>query len=72
MLLPHYKPYKVAETYNMLATLFPGRVDLGIGRAPGGSAEATNALSDNFLQQVFKMPELVEELLQFLDDKFPG
>ncbi|MFP8641538.1 LLM class flavin-dependent oxidoreductase [Priestia aryabhattai] len=72
VLLPHYKPYKVAETYNMLATLFPGRVDLGIGRAPGGSAEATNALSDNFLQQVFKMPELVEELLQFLDDKFPA
>ncbi|MBU8688725.1 LLM class flavin-dependent oxidoreductase [Priestia megaterium] len=72
VLLPHYKPYKVAETYNMLATLFPGRVDLGIGRAPGGSAEATNALSDNFLQQVFKMPELIEELLQFLDDKFPA
>ncbi|MDN3362853.1 LLM class flavin-dependent oxidoreductase [Priestia megaterium] len=72
VLLPHYKPYKVAETYNMLATLFPGRIDLGIGRAPGGSAEATNALSDNFLQQVFKMPELVEELLQFLDDKFPA
>ncbi len=72
VLLPHYKPYKVAETYNMLATLFPGRVDLGIGRAPGGSAEATNALSDNFLQQVFKMPELVKELLQFLDDKFPA
>ncbi|MBY0062281.1 LLM class flavin-dependent oxidoreductase [Priestia aryabhattai] len=72
VLLPHYKPYKVAETYNMLATLFPGRIDLGIGRAPGGSAEATNALSDNFLQQVFKMPELVGELLQFLDDKFPA
>jgi luciferase family oxidoreductase group 1 len=72
VLLPHYKPYKVAETYNMLATLFPGRIDLGIGRAPGGSAEATNALSDNFLQQVFKMPELVKELLQFLDDKFPA
>lgn len=48
VLLPHYKPYKVAEVYNMLATLFPGRIDLGIGRAPDGSAEATNALSDNF------------------------
>ena len=38
----------------MLATLFPGRIDMGIGRAPGGSAEATNALSENFLQQVRK------------------
>lgn len=71
VLLPHYKPYKVAEVYNMLATLFPGRIDIGIGRAPGGSAEATNALSDRFLQQVFKMPDLVEELLHFLHGEFP-
>jgi len=71
VLLPLYKPYKVAEVYNMMATLFPGRIDLGIGRSPGGSAEATNALSDNFLQQVFKMPQLVDELLHFLDDDFP-
>lgn len=71
VLLPHYKPYKVAEVYNMLATLFPGRIDIGIGRAPGGSAEATNALSENFLQEVWKMPEKVEELIRFLDDDFP-
>jgi luciferase family oxidoreductase group 1 len=66
VLLPHYKPYRVAETYNMLATLFPGRIDLGIGRAPGGSAEASMALSDNFLENVRKMPNAVEELLHFL------
>lgn len=71
VLLPHYKPYKVAETYNLLATLFPNRIDIGIGRSPGGSAEATNALSDNFLQKVFKMPELVEELLHFIYQDFP-
>src|SRR5690625_6796983 len=51
VLLPHYKPYRVAETYNLLATLYPGRIDLGIGRAPGGSAEVTMALSDNFLDR---------------------
>ncbi|MDW7615069.1 LLM class flavin-dependent oxidoreductase [Peribacillus simplex] len=71
VLLPHYKPYRIAEIYNMLATLFPGRVDMGIGRAPGGSAEATMALSDNFLQNVYKMPELVQELLNFFRDEFP-
>ncbi|MDQ1002384.1 luciferase family oxidoreductase group 1 [Neobacillus niacini] len=71
MLLPHYKPYKVAEVYNMLATLFPDRVDVGIGRAPGGSAEATNALSDNFLQQVWNMPNSVKDLLHFLDNNIP-
>lgn len=71
VLLPHYKPYKVAEVYHTLATLFPGRIDIGLGRAPGGSAEATNALSDNFLQNVYKMPDLVKELLHFLDRDFP-
>ncbi|MFE8699345.1 LLM class flavin-dependent oxidoreductase [Cytobacillus sp. FJAT-54145] len=72
VLLPHYKPYKVAETYNMLATLFPNRIDIGIGRAPGGSAEATMALSDNFLDGVRKMPEKVNELIQFLHSDFPN
>lgn len=72
VLLPHYKPYKVAEVFNTLATLFPDRIDLGLGRAPGGSAEATNALSDNFLQNVYKMPHLLKELLHFLEDDFPA
>ncbi|PLT30611.1 LLM class flavin-dependent oxidoreductase [Peribacillus deserti] len=71
ILLPHYKPYKVAETFNMLATLFPGRIDLGIGRAPGGSAEAAAALSGNFLKNVWKMPETLQELLHFLHNDFP-
>lgn len=71
VLLPHYKPYKVAEVYNLLATLFPNRIDIGIGRAPGGSAEATNALSDHFLQNVWNMPNLVKDLLHFLDNDFP-
>jgi luciferase family oxidoreductase group 1 len=72
VLLPHYKPYRVAETYNLLATLFPGRIDLGIGRAPGGSAEASIALSDNFLENVRKMPEKIKELLHFLQNDYPS
>src|SRR5690625_3126809 len=71
VLLPHYKPYRVAETYNLLATLYPGRIDLGIGRAPGGSAEVTMALSDNFLEQVRKYPESLDELIQFLNNDVP-
>ena len=35
-LLPYYKPLKVAENYNTLASLIGNRVDIGIGRAPGG------------------------------------
>lgn len=71
VLLPYYKPMKVAEQYHTLATLFSNRIDIGIGRAPGGSAEATNALSDTFLQQVFNMSHLVDELLFFIDNQFP-
>src|SRR6202789_2044133 len=35
VMLPHYSPLKVAETFSILSALFPERVDLGIGRAPG-------------------------------------
>src|SRR5699024_11413096 len=70
VLLPHYKPFNIAERYNLLATLFPGRVDLGIGRAPGGSAESSMALSGNFLENVRRMPDDLDELDQFLHNDF--
>ncbi len=44
VMLQHYSPYKVAENFNVLATLAPGRVELGIGRAPGGLPRSTKAL----------------------------
>ncbi|WCK52790.1 LLM class flavin-dependent oxidoreductase [Aneurinibacillus sp. Ricciae_BoGa-3] len=66
VLLPYYSPLKVAENFNLLATLYPGRIDLGIGRAPGGSAHTSLALRENYLQNVFRMPELVKELQDFL------
>src|SRR5882762_6630697 len=44
ILLPHYSPMKVAEAFRMLHALYPGRIDLGIGRAPGGSPLETYAL----------------------------
>ena len=72
VLLPYYKPFRVAETYNLLQTLFPGRIDLGLGRAPGGSAEVSLALSDNYLKQVRKYPQHIEELLGFLHGRFPS
>lgn len=71
VLLPHYKPFRIAEIYNLLATLYPDRIDLGIGRAPGGSAEVTMALSDNFLEQVRQVPKKIDDLLKFLHLDFP-
>ncbi|CAN7305917.1 LLM class flavin-dependent oxidoreductase [Rhizobium sp. LjRoot30] len=44
VMLQHYSAYKVAETFNVLASLAPGRVDLGVGKAPGGFPFATRAL----------------------------
>jgi len=44
IMLPHYSPLKVAESFSMLAALYPGRIDLGIGRAPGTSGLVAHAL----------------------------
>ena len=45
VMLPHYSAYKVAETFRMLETLYPGRIDLGIGRAPGSDGRTALALN---------------------------
>ncbi|VDR27492.1 luciferase family oxidoreductase, group 1 [Raoultella terrigena] len=42
-MLQHYSPYKVAENFNLLASIAPGRVDLGVGKAPGGLPLSTRA-----------------------------
>jgi luciferase family oxidoreductase group 1 len=44
VMLPHYSPLKVAEVFSMLAALYPGRIDLGPGRAPGRDRETMFAL----------------------------
>jgi len=72
VLLPYYKPFHVAETYNLLATLYPDRIDLGLGRAPGGSAEVSLALSNNYLAGVREFPGKIDELTYFLRGNFPG
>ena len=45
VMLSHYSPYKVAEQFRMLEVLYPGRVDLGVGRAPGGDQVSSDALA---------------------------
>jgi luciferase family oxidoreductase group 1 len=70
LLLPHYKPMKIAESFNLLASLCPGRIDLGLGRAPGGSAHATIALSGNFLENVRNMPDALQALMELLDHTY--
>ena len=67
VLLPYYSPLKVAEVFRMHEALYPGRIDLGIGRAPGGdllTAKAMNA--DAFADEEF--PTQVQEVVGYLDD----
>src|SRR5699024_11403540 len=49
VLLPYYKPFNVAETYNLLETLYPVRVDIRLRRAPGDSSEISIALSHKYI-----------------------
>ncbi len=62
IMLPYYSPFKIAEQFRMLCALFPDRIDLGVGRAPGGDRLTAQAMSggsynsaDDFPQQVFDM-----------------
>jgi luciferase family oxidoreductase group 1 len=72
IMLPHYAPLKVAETFRMLHALYPGRIDLGIGRAPGGGPVESMALRRNRTgPQVDDFPVQLNELLAFLHHDFP-
>jgi len=78
VMLPHYSAYKVAENFKVLEALFPNRIDIGIGRAPGGMPRASYALNDGKYQKVDHYPEQIEDLLIYLHDeasndfKYPG
>lgn len=65
VMLQHYSPYKVAENFNVLAALAPGRVDLGIGRAPGGLPRSTQALQRG-VQEEASLTDKIVELRKFV------
>ncbi|CAM3838139.1 LLM class flavin-dependent oxidoreductase [Cohnella lubricantis] len=68
VLLPHYSPYKVAENFRVLEGLYPGRIDLGIGRAPGGMPLSSVALRGGAPKQPDeRFPESLRELASYLE-----
>jgi luciferase family oxidoreductase group 1 len=72
VMLPHYSPLKVAETFSVLSGLFPGRIDLGIGRAPGTDARTTFALQrDRSRAMPDDFPDQLSELIAYLEDDLP-
>lgn len=72
VMLPHYSPLKVAETFSMFAGLFPGRIDLALGRAPGTDALTTFALQRDRRQgSPDDFPAQLAELLGYLSKSLP-
>jgi luciferase family oxidoreductase group 1 len=73
VMLPHYSPLKVAENFSVLSGLYPGRIDLGLGRAPGTDGETMFALQrDRRQPPPDDFPAQLAELLAYLHDRFPA
>jgi luciferase family oxidoreductase group 1 len=71
VLLPYYSAFKVAEVFRMLEALYPGRVDLGIGRAPGGDQRTAHAVGGGQFPSAEDFPQRVWELVGHLDGTLP-
>jgi luciferase family oxidoreductase group 1 len=72
VMLPNHAPLVIAEQFGTLATLFPGRIDLGIGRAPGTDQFTAHALRRTLTGDINKFPQDVLELQAYFDDPEPG
>ncbi|EAR49972.1 bacterial luciferase family protein [Oceanicola granulosus HTCC2516] len=71
IMLPNHAPLAVAEDFGTLATIYPGRIDLGLGRAPGGDHAVARALRQTH-ETAERFPEHVAELLGYFGPERPG
>jgi luciferase family oxidoreductase group 1 len=74
IMLPHYSPFKIAETFALLAELAPGRIDLGIGRAPGSDQRTALALQRDRSNLIspHDFPNNLAELLAYYEGTLPA
>jgi luciferase family oxidoreductase group 1 len=72
VMLPNHAPLVVAEQFGTLEALYPGRIDLGLGRAPGGDGYTMRALRRDLRQTGDDFPELLAELRTYLGPERPG
>jgi len=72
IMLPNHAPLVIAEQFGTLATLFPGRIDLGLGRAPGTGPRTSHALRRNLDSDVNAFPRDVVELQHYFREAEPG
>lgn len=69
IMLPNHSPLIVAEQFGTLESLYPGRIDLGLGRAPGTDQLTANALRRNHIQNAQNFPSELEELQNYFQPK---
>src|ERR1700731_135084 len=72
VMLPNHAPLVVAEQFGTLEAMYPGRVDLGLGRAPGGDFQTMRALRRDLQQSGEDFPALLDELQTYLGPEKPG
>ncbi len=71
VMLSHYSPYKVAENFRLLEVLYPGRIDLGVGRAPGSDGLTAAALAYGNPLGIEYYPAKVKDLIAFVSGREP-
>lgn len=72
IMLPNHSPLVIAEQFGTLESLFPGRIDLGLGRAPGTDMLTARALRRNMEESADRFPQDVMELIRYLEPAQPG
>src|SRR4051812_37362653 len=72
IMLPNHSPLIIAEQFGTLAALYPGRIDLGVGRAPGTDQRTMHALRRNLSGDLDAFPQDVLELISYLGPLSPG
>jgi luciferase family oxidoreductase group 1 len=68
IMLPNHSPLVIAEQFGTLEALYPGRIDLGLGRAPGSDQATARALRRNLTSDADEFPRDVVELMDFMSD----
>lgn len=69
IMLPNHSPLVIAEQFGTLESLYPGRIDLGLGRAPGSDQLTARALRRNLSSDADEFPQDVAELIDFMSDR---
>lgn len=69
IMLPNHSPLIVAEQFGTLGSLYPGRIDMGLGRAPGTDQVTAHAIRSDRMNSVFKFPHEIDEIRRYFNNK---